>query len=251
MRYQGGKATEGPWIAGVVSRLFQSDEQLYWEPCCGACGVLCRQTRGVRVGSDLSPDLVLLWQALQNGWEPPEYLTLEEYRRLRHDKPSPLRAFAGYGCSFGGKWFGGYAHCSKNKNYAATARRSLLRKRDGVRGVTFVCGSLFNVDPGSIDGAVVYIDPPYEGTHRYDRVGSFDSRAFWQWAEVLSRSNVVVVSSFDAPEGWQSVSNKPTHTTMTSGTGGRHEPVVEHLFMSDNTPPSLLPALSVHVRERD
>ena len=81
----------------------------FWEPFCGGLGITAVMS-GPRVASDISEPLITLYKALQQGWDPPEVLTREEYAQLkkRQDPYDPLTAFAGFGCSFGGKWFGGY-----------------------------------------------------------------------------------------------------------------------------------------------
>src|ERR1700750_2056717 len=88
-----------------------SERDVYVEPFVGAGSVAAEMVPFFdgAILSDASPDLIAMWQALQNGWEPPENVTLEEYEAQRHAPVSALRGFVGYGCSFGGKWFGGYA----------------------------------------------------------------------------------------------------------------------------------------------
>ena len=52
-----------------------------------------------------------MWQGLQSGWTPPDVITKEEYKYIREhkDENPALTGFVGFGCSFGGKWFGGLA----------------------------------------------------------------------------------------------------------------------------------------------
>ena len=48
------------------------------------------------------------------------------------------------------------------------------------------------------DGAVVYCDPPYEGTDGYEI--EFDHAEFWDWCRtVASNGNKVFVSEYKAP----------------------------------------------------
>ena len=37
-------------------------------------------------------------------------------------------SFVGFGCSFAGKWFGGYARSNDKRNYAKMAKNSLNKK---------------------------------------------------------------------------------------------------------------------------
>lgn len=64
-----------------------------------------------------------MWQALQQGWQPPEIITKDEYYYVKEhkDENPALTGFVGFGCSFGGKWFGGLASNKKGDNYCTRA----------------------------------------------------------------------------------------------------------------------------------
>lgn len=49
------------------------------------------------IAADAVPDLIMMWQALMQGWEPPDQVSFQEFERLRHTDitPSALRAFVG------------------------------------------------------------------------------------------------------------------------------------------------------------
>ena len=49
----------------------------------------------------------------------------------------------------------------------------------------------------NIDGAVFYLDPPYENTTHATYKGDFDSRKFYDWAVEMSKKNIVLVSSYE------------------------------------------------------
>lgn len=207
MQYLGGKRRLAPAIAGYINRRLKY-RQPYWEPFCGACNVIALIDKDrERVASDLHPDLILLWQALQQGWQPPSELSREEYQRLRSAAPSALRAFAGFGCSFGAKWFGGYAFEDRkrdrgNRCYPDAARRSLLRLVSSLEGVLFKREDFFTASVPS--GWFIYCDPPYVGTQGYS-LGDFDSVAFWERVRLLSQANVVLVSESVAPKDFEEV----------------------------------------------
>ena len=54
------------------------------------------------------------------------------------------------------------------------------------------------------NGAIVYCDPPYEGTGGYNGV-KFDSPAFWDWAREKSKNHFVAVSEYEAPADFVSI----------------------------------------------
>lgn len=213
MQYMGGKSRIAGQIAEVI--LGSTHERSrYIEPFLGAGSVAEKLVPEFRTAylSDASPDLIAMWLALQNGWEPPAKVSRELYDALRDAGPSALRAFAGYGCSFGGKWFGGYAANSRGDNYANQSRGSLLRKICRMSTAGFFCLDYREVIIPW--GSVVYLDPPYAGTTPYDGLPVFDHGAFWDWAEALAERCDVFVSEYSAPSGWASVWSAAPRASM-------------------------------------
>jgi DNA adenine methylase len=235
VQYLGGKSRIARQIANVILDSTE-DRQLYIEPFVGGGSVAAEMVPHFETArlSDASPDLIELWQALQSGWEPPESLGEDEYRELRNAPPGALRSFAGYGCSFGGKWFGGYARNSRGDNFAGQARNSLIRKIGKMPEAAF-CLSDYRDMPVSY-GSVVYLDPPYAGTTGYTQAGSFDSPAFWDWARACSADASVFVSEYSAPEDWIPVWEGRPQASLRLGF--QSERVIERLWVYD-------PAISV------
>jgi 16S rRNA G966 N2-methylase RsmD len=78
------------------------------------------------------------------------------------------------------------------------------------------------------DGDVVYADPPYAGTQKYN-AGNFDSCAFWAW--VQTRPFPVFVSEYSAPVGFTPIWCKGKQVLMNQkGSDGK---VQERLFVAD------------------
>ena len=207
MQYLGGKARVGTKIVEVLTRL-RKTKQPFVEPFCGACWITARMP-GRRFASDIQPDLILLWQALQRGWVPPEFISEAQYQELRVAPPSALRGFVGFGCSFGGKFFGGYARGGSGRNYASNARNSLLKKCRELEGVSFRCADYRSL---TLRGCFVYCDPPYAGTTGYSN--DFDSSVFWDKVREWSKLNTVVVSEYVAPGDFECIASFPTRTDM-------------------------------------
>lgn len=138
MQYLGGKFKIAKRLTDYLKTRLGS--RVFVEPFCGGLNITCRMTGAIRA-SDSSKSLITLYKALQGGWEPPEHLDEFQYKLLkdRLDENDPLTAFAGYGCSFGGKFFRGYARGSAGRNYASGTRKSLLKNRDRCSNVIFEC----------------------------------------------------------------------------------------------------------------
>ncbi|AGI11213.1 hypothetical protein N388_gp34 [Lactococcus phage phi7] len=51
-------------------------------------------------------------------------------------------------------------------------------------------------DFSEVSGAILYLDPPYEGSNQKGYINSFDSQEFYDWAFEMSKSNIVIISSY-------------------------------------------------------
>lgn len=225
MRYQGGKSDIAKQIAAIIN---QHESQNYYEPFVGGASVLAEVKKQNRTASDISEDLIMMWKAVQDGWTPPGTITEDQYNSLKNAQPSALRGFAGYGSSWGAKWFDGYARDPKgNTNYAAQSRDSILKKKPNIMDVLFLNTDYKNLDirPGS----VVYCDPPYAGTEGYDKAGSFNHNEFWDWVRKTSGHSKVFVSELKAPEDFTVVWSR-SHNSSYHNKNGAGKTRTEKLF---------------------
>lgn len=199
MRYQGGKSRIASDIAlhvegGVL--LSRTLVSLF----CGACNIEAKVKGFDRiVCNDNHPYLIALFKALQNGYDLPETITEEQYHYIKdHKDENPaLTGFVGFACSFGGKWFGGYARDKAQVNYALRGKRSLASKMKTLMDAEFLCLDYRDVELP--DGCIIYADPPYENTTKYAN-GDFNTSQFWQYIREISQEHVVYISELKAPD---------------------------------------------------
>ena len=204
MQYMGGKEK----IANQIVEFMQPEidkRGIYVEPFVGGASVISRVKAPLRIGADINEALINMYKALSNGWIPPNVLTEEEYNELKRIKApnNPLTAFAGFGCSFGGVYFSGYAKPNKkNKNYASMAHNSIRRKMRNLLDVKWIVS---NYNALKIQGrSVIYCDPPYANTTRYKGIEKFDSDLFWEWcSQKHYEGHAVYVSEYKAPENFE------------------------------------------------
>ena len=218
MRYLGGKARIAQDVAGYLN-LVREPDQPYWEPFVGGGWILARINDTPNFASDKHPALIAMWQALSDGWLPPSNITPEDYERARnlpdHD---PLKAFVGFGCSWGGKWFGGMARGKTGRNYAANAAGSLKRKIASMPATEFFVADFLTAEPPR-PHMLIYCDPPYADTTGY-AVGPFNHEAFWDRCMALELGgHTVVISEYEAPAGFSCVKEMGTHTDIRGGEG--------------------------------
>ena len=226
MRYQGGKSRIAQDIASVISVGGDCFVSLF----CGSCAVESKvQGFSRKILNDRHQYLIALLQGVQRGYELPESITPEQYRHIREHKDDDptLAGFVGFGCSFGGKWFGGYARNATGTNYAAQSKRSLLKDMATLQDATFVCADYRRVciPPR----AVIYADPPYNNTTGYhgDR---FDSAEFWIAMRLLADTgHTVFVSEQEAPPDIQCVWERKFTRTLDRNKSNQFS-VTEKLF---------------------
>lgn len=216
--YMGGKSRIAKRIVRTI-RQHSPEATVAVEPFMGGGAVTAELAKefDTVLASDAHPDLVMMWQSALSGWVPPETVTEDEWRALRHAQPSALRGFAGFACSFGGRWFEGYARGrnarGKSNNYAAQGSRSVTR---AAHALTLSSVAVSHTDYQSVNvpqGSVLYLDPPYANTKRY-ATGRFDSAEFWSWAEEQSEAANVYVSEVAAPSGWSPVWSAPVRQKL-------------------------------------
>lgn len=178
----------------------------FWDPFCGGLSMsaaFCK-AGGRGIVSDANPSLIALYQAVAAGWDPPTHVSEDDYRVARSlPDTDPLKAFAGFGCSFGGKWFGGYARQpSTGRNYAMNARNVVLRDVGAIvrSGSIIACADFLAFEPRPI-AAVLYLDPPYEGTTGYGAVAPFDHARFYARVAAWANYTDVFVSEYGMPWG--------------------------------------------------
>lgn len=232
MRYVGGKGRIARAIVDEIAARHPGGVAV--EPFMGGGAVTAELARryDLVLASDAHLDLALMWAAVVEGWEPPDAISEVDYARLRSSEPSALRGFAGFGGSFGGKWFGGYARggrmaSGEARNHQGESARAVRRVGAALRaGSVRVTHSDYHV--GIPAGAVVYCDPPYASTQGYS-TGAFDSIEFWAWAEVVADRADVFVSEYAAPAGWHCIWSAEKRQSITRPDQGR-EVRVERLF---------------------
>lgn len=231
MKYLGGKVKLAKDIANVLNA-YRKDGQAYVEPFVGGAAVIAQMT-GERYGYDIFKPIIEMFKEIQNGWQPPQDVTYEEYQRVRFSEgEEALKAFVGFSCSFAGKYFGGYARTSKDKtvaekySYAKSGFNVLMKQKPLIQDVKFECKSYLDLE---LNDCLIYCDPPYANTTKYNGTKDFDSEVFWNWVREKSKTNTVIVSEYNAPEDFEVIWEKELKIGMRDSEMNHHVKV-EKLF---------------------
>jgi DNA adenine methylase len=228
MQYLGGKKRIASQIVSFLNP-YLAESSYYYEPFVGSCAVIENIVHPRRYASDKNEYLIDLFKALQNGWIPPTIITEDEYQHVKSNKDEnkPLTAFVGIGCSFSGKWFGGYSRDRKTtRNYALNAHNTLLKQLPKIQDVVFGYKDYKDCKPVN---ALVYCDPPYANTTSYDLFDGFDHVEFWEVMRKWSKNNTVFISEYNAPDDFECVLEIETRTDLKNKES-KMIPRIERIF---------------------
>jgi DNA adenine methylase len=251
MKYMGSKAKYAENILDAIEKEVHSriyEYHNYMEPFVGGANVIDHTEKYnalrsmQRIGNDINPYLIEIFRAVQKGWKPSDKYTEEDYKLAKENSKETWKTaspdlmiaeigFIGIGCSYAGKWFGGYARGNDNKgnprNYALESKKNLLKQAENLRGVIFTNEEYFEMDMDKFRKAIIYCDPPYEGTTKYK--DKFNHERFWMWCDAMrDKGHKVFVSEYNAPEGWRCIWEKVVNSSLTKETGSKK--ATEKLF---------------------
>ena len=89
-------------------------------------------------------------------------------------------------------------------------------------------------DFSEVSGAILYLDPPYEGTRHDGYINSFDSQEFYDWAFKMAKTNIVIISSYSiSDERFEAVYS--FETARSTIRYGQRDGKCEKLFMVKNS----------------
>jgi DNA adenine methylase len=240
MQYLGGKARLAKRICAILES-HRAPGQRFVDVFTGGANIVAGMgDHGPRVANDGCEPLIALYQAWLAGWRPPAEVSEELYREVKakRDPSDPLTAFVGVGCSFGGKWFGGFARrplkirnltpeqvagiiaddrkqTAIANDYCIDQPSVSLIKRTGGASPYAVDASLSLTkklircadvqftcqDFRAVEilpGDLVYCDSPYFGTTAYDWFTGFDYPAYVSRLTDWARIADVFVSEYAA-----------------------------------------------------
>lgn len=203
MKYVGSKRRLKKYLIPIINQTIKNNNiTTYIEPFVGGANLIGDVICEKRIGNDINHYVISLFQELQKGWIPPDTVTEEMYAKAKNGEYSDhLTAFIAIPCSFGAKWFGGYAR-GETRNYADESKRSLLKQLNKIKDVAFISKDYRKLKIPK--NALVYCDPPYANSLSYK--DDFKSDIFWQWVRKLP--NIVLISELEAPDDFVAVWSK-------------------------------------------
>ena len=236
MRYLGGKQRISKELSCFLNSQLK-ENQSFVDLFCGSCNIVSKiDNNRLRIANDKHYYLIEMWKALQNGWEMPDIVTEEDYKYIKEhkDENPPLAGFVGFGCSYAGRWFEGYAR-SGERNFCLNAKNSNLKILQKIQDVIF-----YNEDYKDVNipiGSLVYCDIPYKDSKPYSKkeVGIFNYNEFYQWVRDNSDKYDIYISEYkhNVPEDFEIVWEKKSKKDLKNK-NNEQEPTIEVLMKYKN-----------------
>ena len=222
MKYMGSKNRLSKELAPIIQSYVDKGCNGYLEPFVGGANMIDKIKCNKRCGCDNHKYLIALLKQISLQWIPPKEISEELYNdvRLNKDKYDDfLVGFIGFCCSFGSKFFGGYARGKKSsgitsRNYAEESYRNLIKQAPNLKDIIFECRSFETINP-NISNFVIYCDPPYRGTTKY-KTEDFPYEEFYDWCRKMSKNNIVLISEYNMPSDFECIWSKETLANFDS-----------------------------------
>ncbi len=207
--------------------LAERKEGQYWvEPFVGGANMIDK-VDGNRIGADNNKYLIAMWNELQKGWIPPEFITREFYSECRnkYNNNSALESeyhiigYVGFNGSYGGRFYdGGYAgktitKQNKERNYPLEAYNNVIAQIDNIKDIQFhySCYKILRFP----DNSIIYCDIPYKDSKEYKTAKDFKHEDFCDWArQKATEGHTVYVSEYTMPDDFECVWSKEVSSSL-------------------------------------
>lgn len=243
--YHGGKQKTGKQIASAIK---QTSEEImnetgivvegYCEPFCGMLGVykhipkLFQEYNLEYKAGDINQSIIEMWNEARSGWIPPISCSEEEYKYIKSKtSSSALKGFIGHASAFGGQYCGSYK--KRNETHLQKQSEKVIRIAEELSMVSFISGSydMFY----DLKNYIIYCDPPYQETENkyYDEYRNnikFDYDQFIEWCDMMSQKNIIFLSAYNAPRGFNEIWS---NSFCPNKIRGRYASGIERLFIKN------------------
>lgn len=195
-----------------------------------------------KVAVEYNKYIVALWKELQiNGIvHIPTEVSEEMYYDVKNDYINHggkyedyIIGYAGVCCSFGASWFNGYAKFNpkKKEDHIKEAYNSLKKQVETFIDLEDTQFHNCSYDEINLaDNAIVYCDPPYASTKKYE--SDFDNEAFWEWARRVSKKvKHLYISEYGAPDDFKCVWQMKKKDGLGRKEGQKQKIKIEKLFV--------------------
>lgn len=221
MKYVGSKARLSKDIAPIINNVIEKNSISVFEDWfVGGANLIDKIICKEKIGYDINEYLIEMWKCLQNGYQIPNDVTKEEYLKVKNHITGYKKeyvAIVGFFASYNSAWFRRYGGTAINKlgktrNYYDEAKRNIEKQLPNIYDVDFICKDYKEIIPKQ--NSLIYCDPPYKNS-KYDMYQSkFDHSEFWERIRIVSKTNIVLISEYNAPKDFECIFEKKLTTSF-------------------------------------
>lgn len=231
MTYLGSKRLYAKYIVPILQDIIDKNQiKVFVDACCGGCNIIDKIKCDRRIAFDKNKYLIDLYKEVQKNSTKhfPQAITKEDWD-FRRDNPDTnplwLTALTAIFCSYYTRGFsGGY---DKRRNQYQGRLSTFSKQIPLLKDIEFQVADINEFD---INQSLMYVDPPYKNTKKYDFSKDFNYDQFWDSIRRLGKNNIVLVSEQQAPEDFKAIWEKDT----TRDIQGKSYPATEKLFIAEN-----------------
>lgn len=207
MVFQGSKTKYAKYIVPILQKELNNQYIIFIDAMVGGANIIQYIKNDKRIGVDINPYLIALYQYAQNDnrtW--PDIITKEDWNKAKNFPEQCEPWFVGlvaYFASYSARGFSGGYCLNGQRDYYHERLRNFEKQIPFIKDVTFI--KYDTTIPADFYNCVVYFDPPYKNTKKYDYCKDFNYDKFWNNVRYLSKQNKVFVSEQEAPNDFTSI----------------------------------------------
>lgn len=221
MVYMGSKRLYAKYICPILQKTIdENNVENFYDVCVGGAHIIENIKCKNKIGIDLNKDLIDLYNYGLTNDTYPDKITREDWDKAKAGEgESWWRALVCFFASTSARGFsGGYA-LNSERDFYHERLRNFQKQLPLIKDCQFVYGDVLTYP--FIDNSVIYIDPPYKNTKKYDINKNFNYEKFWERVRELSLNNFVFISEQEAPQDFIPVWSKDVKRhCFNAGAGG-------------------------------
>lgn len=211
MVYQGSKTKYAKEIIPILQKYIDDNNIIcFIDGMCGGCNIIDKIHCDIKIAQDINPYLMDLYeQAVHKDLEFPVTITREDWDSCKnHPEENPLWkvALVAFFTSYSARGFSGGFAMNGSRDFYSERLNNFKKQIPNLKDVIFRQGDVYNL--GGIQNSLIYLDPPYKNTKKYDVSKNFDYEKFWNKVRELSKDNIVIVSEQEAPDDFEIIWEK-------------------------------------------
>lgn len=216
MVYMGSKNRYSEHIVPILQKVIDDNNVTTYIECfVGGANIIDKIKCDKRIGYDRSDTLIALLRQAATDWNG----VLKDGSRELWDKGkayvkdgimpddmslAEIGAMEFFASFSNGGFPRGYAKNTTTRNYFNEAYRNMEKQAPDLKGIEFDCQNYWELDE-NIQDAVIYLDPPYQGTkiYGYANQPQMNYNDYWDWVRKISKNNWVFCSEQSAPDDFE------------------------------------------------